>query len=418
MSNRLTSSGMEEKALQIAACLAKNPVDLWELRELALSRGGLLKGIVLYHIVSYSILSFASSIVLEFSPITFLILSSIGKLRQEAWAKLVGLSDSNKNENSNSNSNSNYDPLGAEDEEQEYQRQRQRRKSSSPTASHEEKTIDIALEVDLIRKDVGRSVIFRFRNNERDDWSVATPSGQSSEEEAPKFDKVCCDRLAQVLERTILEPMAGQWHYYQGLHDIAGVLLHNMDYDVKKSTTILRRVCQSHLRDALRENFKSVTWLLDVLLLPLVEQMEPHVHYALLVSEVEMSNVCLPWLITWFTHDIHDRVVAARMVDAFVAGHPLLPFYVAVALLTHPLLKHQIVNADANDPASIFPILKQLPFGIVSDTTTAATPVEDGHTTTVVAQELIEDAISIMYVLLTICFLGGGVIVVRRRSGL
>lgn len=44
MSNCLTFSDMEEKALQIEACLAKNPVDLWELRELALSRGGLLKG--------------------------------------------------------------------------------------------------------------------------------------------------------------------------------------------------------------------------------------------------------------------------------------------------------------------------------------------------------------------------------------
>lgn len=254
------------------------------------------------------------------------------------------------------------------------------------------------MEVDLIGRDVGRSVIFRFRNNERDDdWSVATPSGQSSEE-VLEFDTVCCHRLAQVLERTILEPMAGNWHYYQGLHDVAGVILHNMDYDVKKSTKILRRLCQSHLRDALRENFKSVTWLLDVLLLPLVEQIEPHVHYALLVSEVEMSNVCLPWLITWFTHDIHDHVVAGRMMDAFVAGHPLLPFYVAVALMTHPLLKHQILNADANDPASIFPILKQLPFGIVSD---CATPVKDEHTATVVAQELIEDAISIMYVLLS-----------------
>ena len=310
-----------------------------------------------------------------------MILLSIGKLRQEAWAKLVGLSDNNNN-----------NTLGDENEEQEYQR-----KSGRPCVS-DEKTVDIVLEVDLIGKDVGRSVIFRFRNNERDDWSVATPSGQSSEEEVHKFDTVCCDRLAQVLERTILEPMAGNWHYYQGLHDIAGVLLHNMDYDVKKSTNILRRVCQSHLRDALRENFKSVTWLLDVLFLPLIEQMEPHVHYALLVSEVEMSNVCLPWLITWFTHDIHDHVVAGRMLDAFVAGHPLLPFYVAVALLTHPVLKHRILNADAaND--SIFPILKQLPFGIVSDT---ATPVEDEHehATTVVAQELIEDALSIMYVLL------------------
>jgi hypothetical protein len=44
MRNCLAFSDMEEKELQIKACLAKNPVDLWELRELALSGGGLLKG--------------------------------------------------------------------------------------------------------------------------------------------------------------------------------------------------------------------------------------------------------------------------------------------------------------------------------------------------------------------------------------
>jgi hypothetical protein len=34
---------MEEKAQRIEACLARKPVNLWELRELALSRGGLLE---------------------------------------------------------------------------------------------------------------------------------------------------------------------------------------------------------------------------------------------------------------------------------------------------------------------------------------------------------------------------------------
>jgi hypothetical protein len=141
---------------------------------------------------------------------------SIGKLRQEAWAALVGLSNNDSN-----------NTLG--DEEQAYQRKSSSRptrtnNTSTHTASGE-KTVDIVLEVDLIGKDVGRSVLFRFRNNERDDWSVATPSGQKSSEEdvADKFDSVCSERLAQVLERTISEPMAGNWHYYQGLHDIAGV---------------------------------------------------------------------------------------------------------------------------------------------------------------------------------------------------
>ena len=33
-----------DKALEIQKCLAAEPVDLWQLRELALTKGGLLNG--------------------------------------------------------------------------------------------------------------------------------------------------------------------------------------------------------------------------------------------------------------------------------------------------------------------------------------------------------------------------------------
>jgi hypothetical protein len=35
---------LEEKAMEIEECLARKPVNLWHLRELALTRGGLLQG--------------------------------------------------------------------------------------------------------------------------------------------------------------------------------------------------------------------------------------------------------------------------------------------------------------------------------------------------------------------------------------
>lgn len=35
---------MQEKALEIEECLSNDPVNLWHLRELALTRGGLLQG--------------------------------------------------------------------------------------------------------------------------------------------------------------------------------------------------------------------------------------------------------------------------------------------------------------------------------------------------------------------------------------
>ena len=262
---------------------------------------------------------------------------------------------------------------------------------------------DLRLEVDLIRKDAGRSVLFRYRNSypedDEDILSSATPSGQETRHDdtitsASSTPPFATERLAHVLEQAITKQFysadSGKLHYYQGLHDLAGVLLYSMDYDTKATIQLLQRLSNSHLRDFLRESFGNVTWLLQLLLLPLVERIDPQVHYALVVSQVELSNVCLSWLITWFTHDIHSPAVATRLLDAFIASHPLLPFYLVVALMTHPLLKRSLLQPEAlDDPAMLFMILKQLPHAISADTT-----VQDEST--VLAQDILEDALAIM----------------------
>ena len=376
-----------------------------------------------------------------------------GNLRERAWAKLVGLSETAQEVEGSDG------PYAAELQRRQKEKEKSIRSDSSTRTQQqeEEKKKEDELEIDLIRRDVGRSVLFRYKSVNMDsdvsnldalavtatvssssslggednetsnmqqqtnqkqkkqskieeDWSVVTPTGQPSHEDLTAYTSnlagamtpsYASDRLAQVLEDCITAEnpkQMGKLHYYQGLHDIAGVVLHNMSYNVTATTNILRRVCQSHLRDAMRENFGNITWLLHVLLLPLIEQLDAHVHYALVVSDVELSNVCLSWLITWFTHDIHHHNVAGRMVDAFLAGHPLLPLYFCVGLLTHPMLRKHILTGDMDDPASMFLVIKQLPYYITTDT---AIVDDDESTTAIPAQELIEDAIGIMYV----CFL-------------
>jgi hypothetical protein len=269
----------------------------------------------------------------------------------------------------------------------------------STAATHffeEEEKKTESLDVDLIRRDVGRSVVFRYNHHHDDnnsDEQLPVPDN-SKPLTTPPTPSYASERLAHVLEDTIRHGTS--LHYYQGLHDVAGVMLHNLDYQAPVTTRILKRVSHSHLRDAMRENFGNITWLLSVLLLPLVEKVEPNVHYCFQEMEVS-SNLCLPWIITWFTHDIYDPTTAGRLVDAFLCGHPLLPMYVAVALLVHPLLKQDILTADCEDPASMYILVKQLPKAIVSDNQDTT-----GGTTRrcVPVQELLDDAISIMYVVL------------------
>lgn len=251
----------------------------------------------------------------------------------------------------------------------------------------EEKKSEIDPNVDLIRRDAGRSVIFRYRSV--DDDGCGIPGA------APLTPPFASERLAQVLENTIRQANAS-FHYYQGLHDIAGVILHNMDYQVDVTTQILKRISHSHLRDAMRENFANINWFLSVLLPPLVEKVDPYVHYALQVAQVELATICLPWMITWFTHDIHDPEIAGRLVDAFLSGHPLMPIYFAVALITHPILKKELVHADCEDPCAIFMTIKQMPLKLKTTDHKVLSNSNDQGQQSISLQEVLEDCISIM----------------------
>lgn len=345
------------KAERIDSCLSQKPVDMWALRELALSNGGLL------------------------TPL----------FRQKAWPLLVGVHGDSPSSTqpivpdrrkSSTDKNINNNDILRRSPGLAHTDTKPPAKFSfetSDTSTEEKKTESFQeSSLDLIRRDVGRSVVFRYNDRQH---PRATPSYAS-------------ERLAQALEDTIRSSASSTlrtYHYYQGLHDVAGVVLHQLDYQADLGSNILTRLAQSHWRDALRENFGNLTWILNHLFLPLLQKAEPVVHYQLQITQLEMSNLILPWMITWFTHDIFDADTAARVVDGFMASHPLLCLYFSVALLTHPRLKSDIMQADPNDPASLFVALKQLPKSIVSDNT--FTPVGDKR---VKVQELLDDALALL----------------------
>mmetsp|Transcript_53743 Transcript_53743/g.61124 ORF Transcript_53743/g.61124 Transcript_53743/m.61124 type:complete len:514 (+) Transcript_53743:116-1657(+) len=340
---------IQTKTERIERCLRTNKyVDLWELRELALSDGGLLRA----------------------------------KYRQKAWPKLVGLKEDDIPElelcRTRSASPSSVSTLDDIPSSEWFPA------SNGIIMDEEEKKSEIEANFDLIRRDSGRSVIFRYNeiqnNNNISNTSITPPYAS--------------ERLVQVLENTIRQENTSL-HYYQGLHDIAGVVLHNMDYQVDATTQILKQISHSHLRDAMRENFVNINWFLSVFLPPLVEKVDPYVHYSLQVAQVDLATICLPWMITWFTHDIHDPEIAGRLIDAFLSGHPLMPVYFAVALITHPILKKDLVHADCDDPASIFMLIKTMPLKIKT-TQKGTTPNQQERYITVSLQEVLEDSISMM----------------------
>jgi hypothetical protein len=240
-------------------------------------------------------------------------------------------------------------------------------------------------ELELIRSDSGRSVLFKYSGQSRHgDSTTACSSGESSSQQHLRYSDQH-EQLTNVLTRTL----AGKsdWHYYQGLHDIAGVLLYNIQ-KTHGTSDILSRLCQVHLRDALREDLNALTSFINAVFFPLMNVMDEELHDLFHESNLEASTAILPWIITWFTHDIHDAQVASRLVDAFLSAHPLFPLYVSVALLIHPRNRVDILNADL-DAASIHVAIRSLTFKVCGDWTL---PNEDCIT----VQDLIDDAITIM----------------------
>lgn len=118
-------------------------------------------------------------------------------------------------------------------------------------------------------------------------------------------------------------------HYYQGLHDVASVLL--LVAGERAAFAILRRLAAGPLRDATRPTLDPVLELLGFMA-PLLEAADPEL--ADLAASVGLPPYyALSWFITWFAHDVRGLGAAARLFDLFLATHPLMPLYVGAAAM-------------------------------------------------------------------------------------
>ena len=148
-------------------------------------------------------------------------------------------------------------------------------------------------------------------------------------------------------------------HYYQGFHDVASVFL--LQVGEGTGGLMMERVSLSHMRFATRDTLDSTREVM-ALLYPLLLLVSPPLH-SLLRTEADIAEpvFCLSWLITWFSHDLHDLDQLCRLFDFFLAtAHPLAALYLSVALIEHrgPELLAQPRPADF---ASCHHLLRSVP---------------------------------------------------------
>jgi Rab-GTPase-TBC domain len=238
---------------------------------------------------------------------------------------------------------------------------------------------------DLMRRDSTRSVLCRYYTNE---FSLELLHQESQQKILSKKSQELCQVLEMVFEKpTVL----GSIHYFQGLHDIAAVMLYNLD-DTILTSRILERLCRSHFRETLKDDkFVALKSFLDATLLPLLKKFDTGLYDILSPDEVMLPNIILPWILTWCLHDLENPIIASRLMDALFCGHSTFILYLVVALLMAG--RNQILNCSINDDEdchiNVIMTIKGMTSMLVSDYTEST----EGK---IQIQSLIDDALTIV----------------------
>ena len=208
---------------------------------------------------------------------------------------------------------------------------------------------------DLLSIDVNRAVYFRYACST---GREPNPSGEGDKSSAQQ-------KLKELISSSMEQLDHGEFSYYQGFHDVASVLLVNIS-NMDSASSLLSQVARNYLHDAMRKDFSALTLLLTSTFYPLLHRIDTDLHDYLFDREVQ-PTIVLPWIITLFSHDIHDCNVSSRLFDAIFASHPLFPMYVSMAILTHEVNREALFDPEYDDPMMLQVVLKRLALNITDD---------------------------------------------------
>uniref|UniRef100_A0AAV2K4G2 TBC1 domain family member 20 n=1 Tax=Knipowitschia caucasica TaxID=637954 RepID=A0AAV2K4G2_KNICA len=173
------------------------------------------------------------------------------------------------------------------------------------------------------------------------------PKGMPSVERAVLQEQLI-DIILDVLKRHT------QLHYYQGYHDVAVTLL--LLVGERMALAMLNKLSNFHLRDFMDPTMDRTKHILNYLM-PILEQVDTELHDFMMRAEVG-TIFALSWLITWYGHVLSEFKHTLRLYDFFLASHPLMPIYLAAAIVLH---REKEVKTTECDMAMVHHLLSRIP---------------------------------------------------------
>ena len=148
-----------------------------------------------------------------------------------------------------------------------------------------------------------------------------------------------------------------RFNYYQGLHDIASVLL--VQVSEVTAAPLLLRLMHCHLREYLTPTIDGVLAVLQ-LMLPIITAEDPLLGQFLCGAGFDdRCHFALSWMLTWFAHALDEHLaVVARLFDFFLATHPLMPMYLSVAVVLQR--RREVLRTECSFP-EVHSLLTKVP---------------------------------------------------------
>lgn len=137
------------------------------------------------------------------------------------------------------------------------------------------------------------------------------------------------DQLVDLIMRVLVRH--DELHYYQGYHDICVTFLLVVGEDV--AFALVDKLSMNHLRDFMDANMDRTKHILNYMY-PLLGRVNPKLRDFMERSEVG-TIFSLSWLITWYGHVLPHLRDIVRCYDFFIACHPLMPIYLAAAIVLY-----------------------------------------------------------------------------------
>lgn len=154
--------------------------------------------------------------------------------------------------------------------------------------------------------------------------SLASTKGWSEEKFAAK-KVLLTDIVTAILKRN--ETL----HYYQGFHSVCVTCIEVCEDDPALAFMLAEYLANHFFLDYLGEDFEVVTKFLP-LVLEIIRKVDRKLFMFMSTAGIEVF-FATSWIITWFSHDVHDVDRIARIYDGLICSHPLFVLYMATALV-------------------------------------------------------------------------------------